>query len=1157
MKMRPLSEAIGYTEYGSHAAEKDPELVQFINLKLAALDLPIYGDPEENPLLGMGKSLLATSKAKDRLLGDYLCPADQHIQEYLVRTFAANGLDTEGPWLPTRTFVLERHGLARALSLPPDRDDFRSDIIESYRTRHGVLHNPKNDRRTTKGVFHVAEGGLPVPWDKKEVPLVAFQGLLKSALNPPPELMELPFTDTQEEKARTWTSLLLRPLVCPEVPGVTREKRLEVRFFAPGNMIANLDFVESIFGNAGHPLLPENDARLDTESWSGHTGCVILAPQMLLCTKKDLGLPHVSEATERQKRDSMCWEKEDELYNDGGAFKITCRDRSGVIVTLIADNYFGYCKKEVKTQLSYSANLMGLVEEEHAGGAIAFPSFDLGEDFRLSYVDKYNEITFEDTKRLFGDRMVLQPEGYGVDTTYDNIFYLPENAWFDLRPQKISWSNADGEFSIKLRPKHTYVLPNGYKVEMVNPSAGQRWRLVGTQGDGIVCHKPCTVSGGGKSEISKPITDAMVNAPVFTPNFEEDMKLVKEILEKDYADRFAEPRVPGKPSRPILSPERSIGSVVRMLTMNPEYSPEYKAWLAKIPQRVRDLVLTVKRYHRQDWEENWMERFHVDTINEKPGFELRYRNRPVVNRYVRVGYAENGSWRLFSLRKDFWPASKLQREDDITASVVVPNADLPNLPDTQKGVASKFLENCEYRLFQRPDDAFIPGYDKQTEYEFTEQGNLFANYAPLKREDVQEMVDDVIRFSQYTEDMQEAMLDFLENEGPEYFVCTSNPRIVDGKPTKNPRFQQNRPDLGAEREEYLADAAARLARQLKEEEVLFNPVGAVLPGRRNNPPDVAAGIRPLAVFNPIHYQELPELFMDFVASLTGKSPSTTGAGSEGALTKAPFNALLPVSDMNNALLSFILCGHNGFTTAAGYVGHKYRVDHDISLLVPELWSRLRGEEYDPKWLIANGYLEKVEDFQHEGEHILGSRLGYRITESFARDIFGRIFSHPETVLTEEMLKPELQNLEYYVDGINNIVEAQRKAAMNYFEDGGVDQAIPPLKVLLHMMAYGNYEGKDLSDPELRKLFEPETILSSDWYADRLQAKLKLEKNFLTQRIIYLENSLNEQDSDDVAALDLRGRLTEVKEKLNGLESNPASFIESLKGSLGADPNLVA
>jgi hypothetical protein len=52
-----------------------------------------------------------------------------------------------------------------------------------------------------------------------------------------------------------------------------------------------------------------------------------------------------------------------------------------VIVTIIADNYFGYCKKEVKTQISYAANLFGLCEEEHAGGALVYPSYDLGEEF--------------------------------------------------------------------------------------------------------------------------------------------------------------------------------------------------------------------------------------------------------------------------------------------------------------------------------------------------------------------------------------------------------------------------------------------------------------------------------------------------------------------------------------------------------------------------------------------------------------------------------------------------------------------------------------------------------------------------------------------------------------------------------------------------------
>ena len=38
--------------------------------------------------------------------------------------------------------------------------------------------------------------------------------------------------------------------------------------------------------------------------------------------------------TERQRRDGMCWRTEDERYNDGSAFRVVCRDLSGVIVTL-------------------------------------------------------------------------------------------------------------------------------------------------------------------------------------------------------------------------------------------------------------------------------------------------------------------------------------------------------------------------------------------------------------------------------------------------------------------------------------------------------------------------------------------------------------------------------------------------------------------------------------------------------------------------------------------------------------------------------------------------------------------------------------------------------------------------------------------------------
>jgi len=46
---------------------------------------------------------------------------------------------------------------------------------------------------------------------------------------------------------------------------------------------------------------------------------------------------------------------------------------------------------------------------------------------------------------------------------------------------------------------------------------------------------------------------------------------------------------------------------------------------------------------------------------------------------------------------------------------------------------------------------------------------------------------------------------------------------------------------------------------------------------------------------------------------------TRAAGSEGALTKGPFNALPPIYDLNNALVSYLLTGHEAFVTAASQI----------------------------------------------------------------------------------------------------------------------------------------------------------------------------------------------------------------------------------------------
>ena len=1102
-------------------------------------------------------NLLANLQEKNRLLGQYRPPVDQRLESFIRSHFGDAPLD-EPLQLPYPSLVLDRHGMARLLSLPADGDRFESDLLTSTRVFNGVVHNPRADRRTTQGTFHVCEGGLPIPADKRAVPKGVFARLFHQALRPPEEMLVLPYTRDAAVPAKTFVSLLIRPLVCPAVENFCRHKSMEIRFFAPGGLVSNLDFVESIFGNAGDPLLPENDAGLDVLYWSGHSGCVILAPHLTKLTKRELGLPHWDDASPRQRSDAMCWRDPNEKYNDGSPFKATCRTSAGIMLTLIADNYYGYCKKEVKTQISFAANLMGNVEEEHAGGALAFQSFSLGDEFQLDS-QRYNGRTFDDVAKDYAEFVESRPEGYGVDRFCEHLIYVPENAKASLYDQQIRWTRNGQTHSLRLEPGKVYMAPSGYKLQMEKHPAAPSWRLVGTAGEGIVCHKPCTVSGGGKSEISKSIRDYMLSGPIFVSDIQKDFELLDELFNKDYSTRWRNdskehPDYESRRSRPLLDPDRTLGSVIKLLTPSADYTPEYNAWLASIPGSIYAMAFIIKRFSKPEWQGNWRQHFSVDIINGESGHELKYHNRKLVGMYLRVGLDGQRRWRTYKLRQDYAAATKIQLEDDITASVVVPGRFLKGHPQVREDVSYKFVANCEYRLFQRPDDAVHRGLDKQTEADMSTPNNFYCNFEPLDRSTAEAITMDVLSFDKFSEPMQSLFKQFLATN-KQYVVSSAHPRIVDGHPSKNPRYLQDRPDLSDPDKRTIALRGMRLFRALPASAAVYQPVSAVLSGRRNNPPDKAAGIRSLAVYNPIHYQELPELFMDYICSLTGKSPSTTGAGSEGALTKGPFNALLPIHDLNAAFVSMVVTNLDGFSTAAGFIGSEMEFEHDISFLVPELWCRLTPAEKDPRMLIAEGLLERLADFEFDGRTVLASRLGYRITAEFVHQFFGRLFDNPDKVFDSRILRPEEQDLEGFADGVDSIVEAQQRVARAYFLDGSYEAAVPPLKILLSVMAHGHFENQSIDAPELRREFERERILASDWYRERLEAKRLADQALWQRHIKYLQNYFAKQSHADVAArLKLDQRLQECRERLKFCNSD--AYLERIQGTLGVDPRLV-
>jgi len=177
--------------------------------------------------------------------------------------------------------------------------------------------------------------------------------------------------------------------------------------------------------------------------------------------------------------------------------------------------------------------------------------------------------------------------------------------------------------------------------------------------------------------------------------------------------------------------------------------------------------------------------------------------------------------------------------------------------------------------------------------------------------------------------MQRLIREFVESGKPSYVVSSAHPRLVNRKPRRIRATCKFGPTAGCPRRilrKWHAPASPHLSRS-----AAFHPVNAVLPGRRNNPPETSSQIRSLAMFSPIHYLELPELFMGFICSMTGKSPSTTGAGSEGALTKGLSTRFPHHRSEQRAGLAAADGEH--VSSRPRVCGPHVRVDHDVSLLV--------------------------------------------------------------------------------------------------------------------------------------------------------------------------------------------------------------------------------
>ena len=199
---------------------QNDELIRYINLKLVALGQPSSRGTADPHFLEIVGPLLRNYYQKDQLLGNPLCPADTRIQQFLD-AYLKDVCPGGAARLPANSFVLDRPGLARVMSLAPSAQSFVSPYLHSYRAVQGVLHNPRSDRRTTEGSSILSKVACPSPRTSGR-PHTGLRTVPRRGSAPAAEISSLPFTADQEEHARLFVSLLLRPWSAPP-PGRSRQ----------------------------------------------------------------------------------------------------------------------------------------------------------------------------------------------------------------------------------------------------------------------------------------------------------------------------------------------------------------------------------------------------------------------------------------------------------------------------------------------------------------------------------------------------------------------------------------------------------------------------------------------------------------------------------------------------------------------------------------------------------------------------------------------------------------------------------------------------------------------------------------------------------------------------------------------------------------------
>ena len=221
------------------------EIVRYINLKLAALGQPTSRSTADPSFLEIAGPLLRNYYQKDQLLGDRLCPADARIQAFLDAYLRGRVPGRRAAAAGEHVRARPSGAGARHVAAAGRRSLLVAVPELLPRARRACCTIRRATAAPRKGIFHIVEGGLPIPADKIAVPKRVVRALAgRGAAAARRRADAAVHRRIRTEQARLFVSLLLRPLVCPAT-GSDPAKTMEIRFFAPASLVSNLDFVET------------------------------------------------------------------------------------------------------------------------------------------------------------------------------------------------------------------------------------------------------------------------------------------------------------------------------------------------------------------------------------------------------------------------------------------------------------------------------------------------------------------------------------------------------------------------------------------------------------------------------------------------------------------------------------------------------------------------------------------------------------------------------------------------------------------------------------------------------------------------------------------------------------------------------------------------